>query len=323
MNSTELFLARIARKIYQRIIHRKTSESSCLNSKINLRGQTVSDHIEKLLLDDKPCLVARFGEVELDAILTHYFMQNPKLIQYKNFISGISHRANWEEDILRPLHNNAGVFPKNKKTAQRFSIQYLNDIPYIDVLGSWQEGEIFLEKELSQALWVSLAGLEPYYHQTPWSQALENQKVLVIHPFEASIRKQYKKRKLLFKDTRILPDFELKTLKAIQSITGINPEGFADWFEALEYMKHQISAIEFDIAIIGCGAYGLPLGAYVKRIGKKAIHLGGATQILFGIGGKRWDHHPVIAPLYNEHWCRPLASETPQLHQQVEGGCYW
>ena len=48
-------------------------------------------------------------------------------------------------------------------------------------------------------------------------------------------------------------------------------------------MKKQIESVEFDIAIIGCGAYGMPLSLFVKDLGKKAIHLGGNVQYLFGI----------------------------------------
>ena len=75
----------------------------------------------------------------------------------------------------------------------------------------------------------------------------------------------------------------------------------------------------FDIAIIGCGAYGMPLAAYCKQIGKKAVHLGGATQLLFGIKGKRWDNYS----LYNDYWVRPLESETPRNAGKIESGCYW
>ena len=39
----------------------------------------------------------------------------------------------------------------------------------------------------------------------------------------------------------------------------------------------------FDIALIGCGAYGFPLAAFVKGIGKKAVHIGGPLQLFFGI----------------------------------------
>ena len=88
-------------------------------------------------------------------------------------------------------------------------------------------------------------------------------------------------------------------------------------------MKKQVDAMDFDIAILGCGAYGLPLAAHIKRIGKKAVHMGGASQILFGIRGKRWEDHPVISKLFNEHWARPDENETPTNSKNVEDGCYW
>ena len=69
--------------------------------------------------------------------------------------------------------------------------------------------------------------------------------------------------------------------------------------------------------------YGLPLAAHVKDLGKQAVHMGGALQIFFGIKGGRWDENPKINRFYNEHWTRPLPSETPQTFQNVEEGCYW
>ena len=88
-------------------------------------------------------------------------------------------------------------------------------------------------------------------------------------------------------------------------------------------MCNQIKKTEFDIAIIGCGAYGFPLAAFVKKLGKKAIHLGGATQILFGIKGKRWDNFETISKLYNQHWVYPDKSEYPDNYKMVGEGCYW
>ena len=74
---------------------------------------------------------------------------------------------------------------------------------------------------------------------------------------------------------------------------------------------------------VGAGAYGLPLAYHAKKLGKKAIQLGGPTQILFGIKGKRWDDHDVISKLYNSYWVRPSADETPSNYKAVEEGCYW
>jgi cation diffusion facilitator CzcD-associated flavoprotein CzcO len=85
--------------------------------------------------------------------------------------------------------------------------------------------------------------------------------------------------------------------------------------------------MDYDICIIGAGAYGFPLAAHVKRKGKKAIHLGGATQLLFGIKGRRWVDNPLLyypyINLFNEHWCYPLPINKPQSAQKVEDACYW
>ena len=85
----------------------------------------------------------------------------------------------------------------------------------------------------------------------------------------------------------------------------------------------EISKYDFDIAIIGAGAYSLPLAAYVKQLGKIAVQMSGSTQILFGIKGKRWEQIPEISKFFNENWIRPSEDETPKGSTKVEGGSYW
>jgi hypothetical protein len=159
---------------------------------------------------------------------------------------------------------------------------------------------------------------------------------LVVHPFDVTIQSQYKNRSILFENQNILPDYDLITFRAVQSVAGTKVP-FKDWFEALAYMEDKISKIEFDICIIGCGAYGLPLAAHVKRLGKKSIHLGGGTQLLFGIKGKRWteqyeekiQYRPGelinvdYRSLFNDNWVFPDETERPKNSLQVENSCYW
>ncbi|MBD0726565.1 hypothetical protein B6A10_15435 [Flavobacterium sp. L1I52] len=49
-----------------------------------------------------------------------------------------------------------------------------------------------------------------------------------------------------------------------------------------------------------------------KIIGKKSVHLGGATQILFGIIGKRWELEYDMSDFFNVHWIRPNSNEKPK-----------
>jgi hypothetical protein len=93
-------------------------------------------------------------------------------------------------------------------------------------------------------------------------------------------------------------------------------------------MKAQMDQVDYDICLIGCGAYGFPLAAHAKRMGNVGFHLGGSLQLLFGIRGKRWenpDYNPVYnyAALMNEHWVKPAEEERPVAANKVEGACYW
>lgn len=266
--------------------------------------------INSAISTGKPVMVARFGSVEIKGIL---YPSMPRFF-----------RILVKERIFYTMANNAGFFSIDESSVEKFSELMLRDIEQLDILGSWRPEELLLRNRLKNVHKIGLSELEPYLSSQPWSQLLLGKRVLVVHPFASTIEEQYhNKRTLLFKDDRVLPVFKsLATIKAVQTISGQKSE-FSDWFEALESMKIAIDKQEYDVAIIGCGAYGFPLAAHVKRSGKQAIHLGGATQILFGIKGKRWDNNPVIGPMYNEHWVRPAPEDVPRQAKKVEGGCYW
>jgi hypothetical protein len=95
----------------------------------------------------------------------------------------------------------------------------LNDMKEVDILGSCLKEEI-LFSELQKAVKVRLRDLEPYYHARPRTEALEGKVVLVVHPYEESVHKQYSNRRLLFSNASVLPEFELVIIKAVQSIAN-------------------------------------------------------------------------------------------------------
>jgi hypothetical protein len=233
----------------------------------------------------------------------------------------------YASNLRRIIRENSGVFPTDDASLDRFCEVFLAAVSQTDVMGVWfnRSEHVIVERYCPNAQLVQLEALNCVLRDDPWSSRLAGKTVLVVHPFARSIESQYRThRTQLFANPRVLPEFELKTLPAVQSIAG-NECGFETWFDALEYMKERVSAIDFDVAVIGAGAYGLPLGAAVKALGKQAVHYGGQTQLLFGIRGRRWEIESPddIAPLFNEYWVRPSAEETPAGSERVEGGCYW
>lgn len=259
-------------------------------------------------------MITRLGQVELSCL--RFFLQK-----------GQNNKKKYPKKIKHTMSNNAGFFPSRDDLLDRFAENFLEHIRNIDILGIWfNYYEDVIHRDFCRnAELVELGALEPFHFKNPWSSNLADKTVLVVHPFAESITKQYsEKRRLLFIDLNVLPDFILKTIKPVQSIANATVD-YPTWFDAYRYTCNEIRKVDFDVAIIGAGAYGLPLASFVKQLGKQAIHLGGVTQILFGVKGRRWEREYAdsTAKLFNEHWIRPLASEIPKGHTNVEDGCYW
>lgn len=284
-------------------------------------GNAVQQEIARLLLSDTPCMIARFGSVELQAVVDCLFP--PTMKNALRFVNGKIPSWGYAPSTMHTMHINAGFFPPTKAMLDRFGQLMLECMPMVDMLGSWRREESIVMPYMPNVERVPLYALEPYYYDNPWTPALEGKKVLVIHPYEDTIRKQHERYEVLFEDKRLAPKYELQTLKAVQSIAGNKPAEFDDWFQALDWMKGEVDKRDFDIAIIGCGAYGFPLAAHVKKIGKKAVHLGGAVQNLFGISSNAAEKLDWMKKVINDYWVRPSAEETPKHSEKVENSRYW
>jgi hypothetical protein len=309
---------KIAKKLYEFI----NGRPELRNWKMFSNKEYANNLIYDKLMENTPLMIARIGSTEMLNLVNYLGVKRGKK-DYIGYIKNESPPWWWERNRIEQLYNWSGVFPKEISIVNKFCELMIKEINLIDILGSWLLDEKYFDKELKNAKRLVLEDIEPFFTKNPWTRALKGKKVLVVHPFVETIKKQYMKRELLF-DNNLLPDFDLKTVKAVQTLAGEKTK-FKDWFEALDFMKSEIDKVDFDICIIGAGAYGLPLAAHVKRIGKKAVHLGGVTQLLFGIIGKRWETY-IVWPymnLFNEHWVRPGEKEKPKNSDVVEGSCYW
>jgi hypothetical protein len=278
--------------------------------------------VKEALLSDKPVMIARIGTTENATLLNYLGVKNGKR-SILGYITWRQHAWWWNGTAKKYLPIGAGFFPPTDEDLEKFCELMLEDLSQADILVTLTYAEEYLKDYFIQAKRVTLPSMEPYFSINPWTHALKGKRVLVVHPMVETFKKQWLDKDKIWPDG-LMPDFELLTIKAVQSVAGENTV-FNDWFEALDWMKDEISRVDFDIAIIGCGAYGLPLSAYVKRLGKKVVHMAGATQLLFGVRGRRWEKDPYqpFTNFMNDYWVRPDALETPQKAEMVEGACYW
>ena len=293
---------------------------------IQYNKQAGNDYLRSRIIENRPLMVAKLGTTELSIIST--YMRRDRGLSFVDWFHAIlgDYYVDYDKAV-RSLVKNSGFFPLDVNKGRKFVELMMEDLKEIDILGSYLVDEKIISPYIKNSTRIGLESYcAPFEWENPWTKELKGKKVLVVHPFTESIAAQYEKREQLFDNPDVLPEFSKITLiKAVQSIAGngVSSE-YSDWFEALNHMKRQMDKADYDVALIGCGAYGLPLAAHAKRNGKIAIHLAGWTQMLFGIYGERWvKDQPEYANFINESWVRPLTSEKPKGAETVENGCYW
>lgn len=156
-------------------------------------------------------------------------------------------------------------------------------------------------------------------------------RILVCSPFSESVRRQMAVRGSLFTkhpNTAFkYPDFELVTLQTPVTYAGALSFPHEDWFMTSDCLCNMVKDLEFDIALLGCGAYAQPLGACIKSMGKGAIYIGGVLQLFFGLLGRRYSRQPYYQKFFNEFWISPL--EHPDVPVGSDAtyteawGAYW
>ncbi len=276
------------------------------------------------LKNKKNLLIGRLGGIEAHCLGLFLDrrrgLRNPiRLIRGKLFLRRRSTQ----------LFTNAGVYPNTTEMFDFFCEEHLAALDHVDILSvwakpfSWVESEVLRQKEVTV---ISPTFSYPWFDSRDsisdfgWAHAFEGKKILVISPFEQSLKVQIPRMNQIFDGIKI-PDMKFEILQAPMSQGGLS-DGLS-YRHHLTRLKSSMTEKDFDIALVSAGAYSLPLAAHAKKMGKIGIHGGGITQIFFGITGKRFDSYAEVQKYFNSAWKRPENAERPQNWKQIEDGCYW
>lgn len=257
-----------------------------------------------------------------------------------NYVFKTSHKDKIQ--ITDKILLNSGVFPLTVPVIQQWKDTYVAAIKQMDVVVIWsgnQKHDLYNKtntmlyktihsKNSSTVAITSLYSLWPWYWKKPYSKYFENKTVLVVSPFGDDITRQFNNnRTCLFPyNADILPPFTLKSIRsALPPVNSTNQVrmnfGDKSFFTVMRDLIEQIDNTNYDVLIIGAGAYGLPIGAHAKSKGKVAIVMGGNVGPQFGIKGGRFDKRPDYKQfLYNDCWLRIPA---PPAAKFMEKSAYW
>ena len=276
-----------------------------------------NQYVIDLIKSNKPFVISRLGS---EIIPTLHFLYDNNLI------------------VPEYIVNNAGIYSKSESKIEDYLTYYkayYNAIDKSDAIATFKilshisrEEDFFVKKKNKQGL--SYKVLEPFYsimeNDIPWTHLLKDKKVLVISPFVVSFIKQLNNNFKMFKNQYIfLPGQRFIFYKSFN--TSSHNYIHNNWIETFSIMCSEIEKLEFDIALISCGGYGMPICDFIKdKLNKSSIYIGGGMQLLFGVIGRRWDNDENIQKIIKENECvfiRPSEDEIIKNSSNVEGGCYW
>lgn len=145
-----------------------------------------------------------------------------------------------------------------------------------------------------------------------FSRILRDKKVLVISPFAESILANFGRRHSFFKRGYVYPEFDLRLVNTPITYAGLPVAMYPheSWFATVEHLRAEISVVDFDVALLSCGSYAMPLGVHIEKIlQRKAVYLGGVLQLFFGIMGRRYDNPWFVDQINLENFIYPLERE--------------
>lgn len=275
----------------------------------------------ELFKSDKPFLIGRNGTIELDVVSRYFFKEHIP------------------DEQKKKLELHAGVFPQNH--VDDYCFEYLRSLMNADVMAEgWYAPLKMIEQDILDRInkkrtKILLRNLEPYYvkPELRWTQYLRGRRVAIINSFAKICEEQTympkaiwgeQSESLLAKTTQWIPiQTYYSPALANGKATTEWPAPISSWKEAVDDVVNRVLTEAVDVAIIGCGGMGMIIGSRLKDHGIQCIVMGGSTQLLFGIRGKRWENHDVISKFFNDAWVTPSDWYRPANYKTIEGGCYW
>jgi hypothetical protein len=291
--------------------------------------------------------IQRPGNTEMGLCFIYFIEENNFKLTNADKLNIISTK----KCLIDWLYKTAGYYDKNVPQKEKYTIadytpllkKYLSDL-----LNCYKNSEkigMFFLKSYPQDVFVKytenyLNYLNPkkqnntaYFYMNDLDEYIYNKKVLVISCFKELIEKQINNG-----------NFDVLYNDRYNTTTFINynyPYKFYNdgpdnnVFETLDKIKKDIENIDFDIAILSCGADGGILTDYIdSHLKKDAIYIGGTLPILFGIIGNR--HKQEDQNKYNSYYKNKkyenilnyIITEIPEIYKpkvykQIENGCYW
>ena len=239
----------------------------------------------------------------------------------------VDQRKNPTQSMVAQMKTHDGLYHTTNDQLIQLCGVYNKAISRADIMaifpGLYENEQTYYLKKHPHIKTIHNRALEPFYIKSDekWSKLLKNSRVLVVSSFVESYKQQLDSGFLL--DNVWHDQQQFIFYKTFNTLAGNHIHTSS--LETFNIMKQDITDIadQFDVALVSCGGYGLPLCDHIHtQLKKTSIYVGGALQLLFGVLGNRWVNNTVVGSLLNGYkgFIRPKEIPNQQL---IESGCYW
>ncbi|MFR3754388.1 MAG: hypothetical protein ACLTW9_22845 [Enterocloster sp.] len=232
---------------YVKVTKKKLRSKIYGGGKIVYNQNVGNEILKEALKGNEPFMFGRHGVNEVFIALHGMLLEN-----------GVIENMNSGKLEVACMHS--GFFPNTQENYIKFNKLIIDASSQCDLYGTLRmTGEDYYIKHfMPKNVKLTHTNMMDFWrYDEPFTYALKGQKVLVVHYLANQIKDQYEKRESLFDNPKILPEFQLQAMPAVQTIAGNRDERFESWFDALNYMYEQTKNYDYDIALLGCGAYGM------------------------------------------------------------------
>jgi hypothetical protein len=300
-------------------------------------GAQAYDSAQRILTDSAPVFFSRIGGSDTNAVVSYFQAktglravtseETDRHRQVVGRFNGYYDRKNDEENYFRYCENLLECYHRSKYLMfcnhELLSIYFSSSLDPKFLTRDIPHREGF--KALIESMERAQGDLYGYTYQFAerivfendtlfrlFSTVLAGKKVLVISPFSESILANFPNRHGFFKRNYVYPEFDLQVYNTPITYSGLPDEFYPheNWFETLGHMKSEISKLDFDIALLSCGSYAMPLGIFIeKEMKRKAVYVGGLLQLYFGIMGRRYENRWFTGQINAENFIYPVERE--------------
>lgn len=293
--------------------------------------QNINDKINKLFLDGDNFSLVRVGNTE-GYFLNSYFNNTTPVKEYYDWLAIVAGVYPVADSFLKTewyRRNEEAIKNSDILGFVDISEEIKNDAKFLSQFCG-RKKEFFFKNEIEVLDPVFLLGGEKI--DDLWTKNLKGKKVLVVSSHEKTIKSQYNNMKKIWGEN-------LDDIAGFDLVGVIKPpfhpatddrqfNGCNSWDLTLDYLYNIISEYEYDVLLVGAGAYSPCIADFAKKSGKIGITLCGAIQIYFGILGTRWvdgSDFQNWKSLANESWVFPFEEDLPQHKERFHSfeKSYW